>query len=323
MKHQILDSGINLTNLGLGTAQLGNLYRETSDQEVTETVAAAWDGGIRYFDTAPHYGLGLAERRLGEALRKYPRNQFVVSTKVGRLLEPNPHYKGESDNEGFSVPANLIRHWDFSRDGILRSVDDSLRRTGLDKFDILYLHDPENHFDQASNEGITTLIELREQGVVSAVGAGMNYASPLAELIRRSDIDLVMCAGRFTLVDSEALDDLLPLAKERNVGVVAAGVFNSGLLSVERPGPGAKFNYAKAPASLIERAQKISEVCSKYRVTLPEAAIGYVSQHPAVVSVVVGARSKNQIQQNIKYSEVAIPQDLWSDLINLGLVKGF
>src|SRR6478752_5839065 len=235
MQTRAMRRGPELTQLGLGAAQLGNLYRVTSPGEARETVDGAWDAGIRYFDTAPHYGVGLSERRLGESLRLRPRDEFVISTKVGRILVPSPETAGETDGQGFAVPADPRRVWDFSRDGILRSVEDSLRRTGLDRFDILYLHDPDDHFEQASTEGIGALIELREQGVVTAVGAGMNHAGPLAELIRRADVDVVMCAGRFTLLDDEALADLLPLATKRGVDVVAAAVYNSGLLSTPRP----------------------------------------------------------------------------------------
>ena len=187
MRTRVTMRGLELTELGLGAAQLGNLYRETTEEEVAETIDTAWDAGIRYFDTAPHYGVGLSERRLGAGLRTRPRDEYVTSTKVGRLLVPSPDTAHERDGHGFDVPADPVRQWDFSRDGILRSVEESLERTGLDRFDILYLHDPDDHFEQASTEGIGALIELREQGVVRAVGAGMNHAAPLAELIRRAD----------------------------------------------------------------------------------------------------------------------------------------
>ena len=227
--------GPQLTELGLGLAQFGNLYRETTDAEAAGAFDAAWSAGIRYFDTAPHYGIGLSERRIGAMLVDRPRDDFVISTKVGRLLVPSPETADRSDDEGFAVPATTRRVFDFSRDGILRSVEASLTRTGLDRFDILYLHDPDDHFEQASTEGIGALIELREQGVVRAVGAGMNHSAPLAELIRRADVDLVMVAGRHTLLEPNGYERLLPLAEERNVGVVAAGVYNSGLLGSPRP----------------------------------------------------------------------------------------
>lgn len=300
---------------------MGNLYRETSDEEVSETFKAAWDTGIRYFDTAPHYGLGLSERRVGQALKMYPREDLTVSTKVGRLLVDSPTTKNSRDSEGFDVPATLRRQWDFSRDGILRSVEESMKRTGLDRFDVLYLHDPEDHFEQASTEGIQTLIELREQGVVEAVGAGMNLAGPLAELIRRADIDLVMCAGRFTLLDGEALEELLPLATQRNVGVVVAGVYNSGLLSQNHPSTEAKFNYEQAPSELILRAQQISNVCAEFKITLPEAAMAYVQRHPAVECVVIGARGRSQVLENVSRSTTEVPPALWEALESQRLIK--
>ncbi len=240
MRTRATRRGLRLTELGLGVAQFGNLYRETSDDEAAGAVESAWRAGIRYFDTAPHYGLGLAERRIGALLASRPRDEFVLSTKVGRLLMPSPETSGRMDDEGFAVPAAFRRAWDFSRDGILRSVEDSLERLGLDSIDILFLHDPDDHFEQASTEGVSTLIELREQGVVKAVGAGMKQSPALAELIRRADVDLVMLAGRYTLLEQGALVDLLPLAQEREVGVVIAGVYNTGLLSSPRPSPDAK-----------------------------------------------------------------------------------
>ncbi|MGV8883714.1 MAG: aldo/keto reductase [Rhodoglobus sp.] len=313
--------GLRLTELGLGAAQLGNIYRETTDDEVIGTVDAAWESGIRYFDTAPHYGVGLSERRLGEQLRSRSRDEYVLSTKVGRLLVPTPETAHERDPHGFDVPADPSRIWDFSRDGILRSVESSLERLGLDRFDVLYLHDPDDHFEQASTEGIGALIELREQGLVTAVGAGMNHAAPLAELIRRADVDLVMCAGRFTLIDGEALYDLLPLALERGVGIVAAAVYNSGLLSRSRPAPDAMFDYGPVPAALLARTNRVADVCEAHGVSLPEAAIAYVFRHPAVVSVVVGARGRDQVEQTIARYEKDVPSALWAELESLGLIE--
>ena len=320
MRTRATRRGLELTELGLGAAQLGNLYRVTTEDAVAATMSGAWHSGIRYYDTAPHYGLGLSERRVGEHLRGHPRDDFVISTKVGRLLEPSPETADRRDDEGFDVAADVRRVWDFSRDGILRSVEDSLRRTGLDRFDIIYLHDPDNHFEQASTEGIGALIELREQGMVTEVGAGMNHAAPLAELIRRADVDIVMCAGRFTLVDDEALADLLPLAVERKVGVVAAAVYNSGLLSTPRPAPGAMFDYAPAPAELVARVNRIADVCESHGVTVPDAAIAYVLRHRAVVSVVLGARGTEQVHSNVQRAQAAIPPALWDELVSESLI---
>jgi len=317
--HQVRGD-LALTELGLGAAQLGNLYRATTDAEAADTVDAAWSLGIRYFDTAPHYGLGLSERRLGALLASYPRDDYVLSTKVGRLLTPHDGRVGKRDSEGFDVPADAVRRWDFSRDGILRSVETSLERTGLDRFDILYLHDPDNHFEQASTEGIATLIQLRDEGVVRAVGAGMNSAGPLAELIRRADVDVVMCAGRFTLLDHSAASELLPLAHERGVGVVAAGVFNSGLLSSRRPSPSATYDYGPAPTALIARANAIADICERHGITLPELAIAYPFRHPAIASVVVGARGRGQVEQNVSRARTPIPDALWQELIDNSLI---
>jgi D-threo-aldose 1-dehydrogenase len=320
MRTRTLRPGLALTEIGLGAAQLGNLYRETTEDETDETVATAWAGGIRYFDTAPHYGVGLSERRLGERLRAHPREEYVISTKVGRLLVPSPGTAGERDAEGFDVPADPVRRWDFSRDGILRSVEDSLRRTGLDRFDILYLHDPDDHFAQASTEGIGALIELREQGVVAAVGAGMNAAAPLTELIRRADVDVVMCAGRVTLLDASAETELLPLARERGVGVVAAGVYNSGLLSTARPAADATFDYAPAPADMIRRAHAIADAAERHGASLPEVALAFALRHPDVTSVVVGARGSAQVRQTLERAAARIPDALWDDLSAEGLI---
>jgi D-threo-aldose 1-dehydrogenase len=312
--------GVALTELGLGAAQFGNLYRVTTDEEVRGAVEAAWTAGVRYFDTAPHYGLGLSERRLGAALAGRDRDDFVVSTKVGRLLVDTPENADRLDDGGFVVPASTRREWDFSRDGILRSFEGSLDRLGLDRVDVVYLHDPDDHWEAASTTGIETLVELRDQGVIGAIGAGMNQTGMLAEFIRRCDVDLMMLAGRFTLLEPGALDDLLPLALERGVGIVAAGVYNSGLLSSPRPAPDAKFDYLPAPPELIARADAIADVCERFGVTLPEVAVAYPLRHPAVVSVVLGMRTAGQVASNVDRYGVQIPAALWDALEAEGLV---
>jgi D-threo-aldose 1-dehydrogenase len=314
MRTRATRRGLHLTELGLGAAQFGNLYRETTDEQAAGAVSAAWDAGIRYFDTAPHYGLGLSEQRLGPLLADYPRDEFVVSSKVGRLLVDSPELASRMDDEGFAVPATKRRVWDFSRDGILRSFEATLARTGLDSIDIVYLHDPDDHLEQALGEGIQTLIELRDQGVVRAVGAGMKQSEALAALIRAADVDLVMLAGRYTLLEQGAADDLLPLALERGVGVVIAGVYNTGLLSSARPSVGAKYEYEDASIELIERANSIADVCEKHGVSLPEAALAFPLLHPAVVSVVVGVRDAAQMNSNVERYSTAIPAAVWSEL---------
>ena len=235
-----------LSELSLGCAQLGNLYREVSDADARSTVDTAWELGLRYFDTAPHYGLGLSERRLGAALASRPREDYVLSSKVGRMLEP-VEIAGGLDDQGFVVPATHRRRWDFSREGIRRSLEESLERLGLDRLDIVYLHDPDEHWTEVLATGYAALEELRSDGIVGAIGAGMNQSAMLADLVRETDLDVVMLAGRYTLLEQDALDDLLPLCCERRVAVVAAGVFNSGLLARERPRDDAKYDYGEAP----------------------------------------------------------------------------
>ena len=309
----------SLTELGLGAAQLGNLYQEVSDSDAALTVQGAWDVGVRYFDTAPHYGLGLSERRLGSALREYPRDDYAVSTKVGRLLIPSPA-SAESNDSSFVVKATHKRVWDFSRDGIRRSLDDSLTRLGLDRVDVAYLHDPDDHWAEASTSGIDALVELRDEGVVGAIGAGMNSSAMLAEFVRRCDVDCVMIAGRYTLLDQSAGTDLLPLALERGVAVVAAGVYNSGLLSTNRAEAGAMFDYGRASGGLVKRANRIAEICAGFDVSLPEAAIGFALHHPAVLSVVLGARSAEQARTNAARYGKQVPAQLWQELEDAGML---
>jgi D-threo-aldose 1-dehydrogenase len=315
--------GPALTELGLGTSGFGNLFHETTDDDALAAFDAAWQGGVRYFDTAPHYGLGLSERRLGAALRDRPRAEYVLSTKVGRLLVPTPERAHQLDDDGFVVPATTRREWDFSRDGILRSVESSLDRLGVETVDILYLHDPDDHWDAASTTGIDALVELREQGVTRAIGAGMNQSAMLAEFVRRCDVDLMMLAGRYTLLDQSALDDLLPVALERGVGVVAAGVYNSGLLSRAVVPDDAHYEYQAAPPQLVARAREIAEICGRHGVTLPDVAVQFPLRHPAVVSVVLGARDGRQSAGGLERLAVDIPEELWGELEEAGILRSF
>ncbi|MEA9984265.1 aldo/keto reductase [Subtercola sp. RTI3] len=319
MKKTPLRTGVTVTELGFGAAQFGNLYRETTRADADGAFAEAWAGGIRYFDTAPHYGLGLSERRLGALLQTVPHDEFTLSTKVGRLIVDNPGGEG-LDDEGFVVPATLRRQWDFSADGVRRSLDESLERLGLDRIDIVYLHDPDDFFDQALTEAIPALIALREQGVIGAVGAGMNQSHLLTEFVRRADIDVVMLAGRYTLLEQGAQADLLPLALERGVSVVAAGVYNSGLLSSPRPAADAMYNYEPAPPELLARTNAIADVCERHGVSLPVAAIAFALGHPAVVSAVLGVRTVSQVDDTLARFETPVPDALWSDLEQAGLV---
>lgn len=305
--------------LGLGCAQLGNLYRAMTDETATAIVDAAWSAGIRYFDTAPHYGLGLSERRLGEALRDRPRAEYVLSTKVGRLLEENPAYTGEWDTDGFDVPATLVRRRDYSRDGVVRSLESSMDRLGVDRIDIAFVHDAEDFVEEALTGAIPALVELRDQGVLCGIGLGMNFDRALAGFVRRSDVDTVMIAGRYTLLEQPALDELLPLCEERGVRVMAAGVFNSGILA--SPTPGATYNYEEAPADLVDRARRIADVCARFGVELPAAAIALPATHPAVEAVVLGASSVRQVESNAARAAAKVPAELWEALRAEGLLR--
>jgi D-threo-aldose 1-dehydrogenase len=309
-----------LTRLGFGGAALGNLFTAVDDEAAAASVDAAWDNGIRYFDTAPHYGLGLSERRLGAALRDRPRAEFVLSTKVGRIIEPvDPAVLAAAgrpgrDPEGFAVPADRVRRWDFSADGVRRSIAESLERLGLDRIDVVYLHDPDDpaHAREALGAAYPALERLREEGVVSAIGIGMNQTAIPARFVRETDIDLVLLAGRYTLLDRTGADELLPEAVERGVRVVLGGVFNSGLLA--DPRTAATYDYRPAPPELVRRALEIEELCEEYDVPLRAAALQFGLEHPAVVSVLVGIRSAEQARDCAAMAGVTVPETLWSRL---------
>ena len=305
-------SKVEVTELGLGGGPLGGLFQPVDDDAAAGTLAAAWDCGIRYFDTAPHYGIGHSERRFGEFLRQQPRHAFTLSTKVGRLLVEQDA-AGRTD-EAFQVPATHRRVWDFSRDGVRRSLEESLVRMGLDRVDVLYLHDAGEHFEAALRDGYPALAELRAEGVVGAIGAGMEDAALLTTLIQETDVEVLMLPGRYTLLDQSALDQLLPACQDRGVSVIAAAVFHSGVLAQLRPARGAMFGYREASPAVLERANRIAEVCAVHGVTLPQAAMAFPLTHPAVAGVVLGMRSADEVRQNAAYFAAGIPAQLWSDL---------
>ncbi|NNG38756.1 aldo/keto reductase [Flexivirga sp. ID2601S] len=309
--------GVQLTRLGLGAATLGNLYTPVSDEAADLTCAAAAEAGIEYVDTAPHYGLGLSERRVARWLSREPG--VVVSTKVGRLLEPvDPPYL--PDDEGFAIEARFRRVRDYSATGIRRSLESSLERLGIDRLGIVLLHDPDDVEEQAMTESIPALVRLRDEGLVDAIGVGMNQSAMLARFVERTDIDLVMCAGRFTLLEQAALGDLLPAALEHGVGVVAAGVFNSGILAEPRPPDDATYDYFPAPKPLLDKARRVAAVCADFGVSLPAAAVHLPLQHPAVVSVVLGMRSPDEVRADASYVSAEVPDELWAALVREGLL---
>ncbi|GLX10902.1 aldo/keto reductase [Microbispora sp. NBRC 16548] len=299
-----------LGRYGLGTAPLGGLFAPVSEEEAEQVLAAAWEAGIRYFDTAPHYGSGLAEERLGRFLRALPEGaaEAVVSTKVGRVLVP-----GEGEEEGFPGRTGFVRVRDYSREGVLRSLDDSLRRTGLDHFDLVFIHDPDDHWEQAAGQAYPALAELRDQGVIGAIGAGMNQAEMLTRFVRETDLDAVLVAGRYTLLDRSAAEQLLPECERRGVAVVAGGVFNSGILA-----GGTTYDYDAAPPAVLERARELDRVCASHGVPLPAAALRFPHRHPAVTTVLIGARSAEEIVEDLALAAADIPDVLWEELNHAG-----
>jgi len=305
-------SPVLVTELSFGAAAIGNLFTEVTDDEARAAVDAAWDGGIRTFDTAPHYGLGLSERRLGAALRDRPRDELVICTKVGRLLRPAGPPPYGPDPAGFAVPARLVREFDFTADGIRRSLEASLHRLGMDRVDIALIHDPDDHAEQAFREAYPALEKLRGEGVVRAIGAGMNQAAMLARFVVDTDIDVVLVAGRYTLIDRSAAETLLPAALDRGVSVIAGGVFNSGLLAA--PVPGATYEYQAAPDELIDRARRLESTCARYGVPLRAAAARFPFTHPAVASVLIGARSAAEVTDAVRLRAMDIPAALWDEL---------
>jgi len=305
-------SAVEVTQLGFGGGPLGGLFAPLDDDTAAGALAAAWDCGIRYFDTSPHYGIGVSERRVGELLRRKLRAEFTLSTKVGRVLVPQDP-AGRMD-ESFEVPATHRRVWDFSREGVLRSVDDSLTRIGVDRIDVLFLHDAEDHFEAALRDGYPALAELRAQGVVGAIGAGMYHTGKLTRLVQETDIDVVMLSGRYTLLDHSAIGDLLPACAARGVSVLAASIFNSGVLATPRPGATARFDYEPATPQLLRRAHRIADVCEAHGVTLPQVAMAFPLRHPVVVGIVAGIRSAEEARRNAEAFAARVPAQVWADL---------
>ena len=305
-----------MTELAFGGAPLGNLYAPIAEETADATVDAAWEHGIRTFDTAPLYGHGLSERRIGRALRERPREAFSLSTKVGRLLVP-----GRGSTDGFVIPATHHVEWDFSAGGVRRSLEESLERLGLDRVDTVLIHDPDHHCRQALEQAYPALHELRAQGVIRALGAGMNQSAMLTRFTRETEIDVVLLAGRYTLLEQDALDDLLPACVERGVKVIAAGVFNSGLLARDRPADDATYNYGPAPPELIARAHRLAGVCERHGTTLPAAALAFPGRHPAVATVLVGAREPAEVARNAELLARGVPDTLWDALRAEGLLR--
>lgn len=311
--------------LGLGSANAGNLFAPMTDQDAHELFATAWDSGVRHFDTAPHYGLGLAEERLGAFLQTKPRGEFHLSTKVGRLLVPNADYVGEPDPfEQFAVPATRRRVVDYSADGIRRSIEDSLTRLGLDRVDTIYVHDPEQH--GAENTGpflesaLPAVCALRDEGVVVHAGVGTGSVAAARTAVRIGGLDLLMLAGRYTLLEQPAHPELLQECRHAGVGIVNTSQFNSGLLATPDPARDTHYEYGPVPPDKRERAIRLAAVCREHGTELPTAALQFGLQHPQVVAVVAGAATADQARQTISRLDHPVPAALWDALRQEGLI---
>jgi D-threo-aldose 1-dehydrogenase len=307
-------SGVSATRLALGCAPLGGLFHAVGDEQARATVDAAWDAGVRLFDVAPQYGLGRAERRLGAALASRPRDGYVLSTKVGRLVVAPGAGDGQDTSHFQDAPAAELAY-DYSRDGVRRSLEASLERLALDRADVVHVHDPDAHLEQAIAEAIPALCELRDEGLLRAVGAGMNHAAPLERIVRETGVDCVLLAGRYTLLDHAGALGLLDACAERGVAVIAGGVFNSGLLA-----GGTTFDYEPASAGLIARTQALGAACARHGVPLTTAAMRFPLGHAAVASVLVGARSADEVRANAAGFAAPVPAALWRELRAAGLL---
>ncbi len=321
---------LDFTALGFGSAPLGNLYKAISNEQALQTLQEAWDQGIRYFDTAPLYGLGIAETRVGAFLRERPRNEYILSTKVGRLLTRCAPEQREGIGKFFDVPARQVAY-DYSYDGVMRSFEASFERLGADRIDIALCHDIDI-FTHGTTEasarrtrefldgGIRALSDLRSQGVVGAIGLGVNEWQVSETIARNTDADLYLLAGRYTLLEQEALDSFLPLVQSRGMGVIIGGPFNSGILATGAR-PGAWFNYEAAPAEVLARVAAIEAVCARHQVPLRDAALQFPLMHPAVVCVIPGAITAAEVRGNKASMSREIPHALWAELRSQGLLR--
>lgn len=323
------NGGLTFTELGFGSAPLGNLYRAISDDEAHALLETAWAAGIRYFDTAPLYGLGLSETRLNRFLRDKPRDAYVLSTKVGRLLHACDPDNRDGLDKWFDVPART-EEYNYGYDAVMRSVEFSLERLGVHRIDLLFAHDLDmfNHRSQAVLDGYLgqlleggykALLSLRDQGVIKAFGAGVNEWQSCQWLAERGDFDLFLLAGRYTLLEQDALQSFLPLCEARGLGVVIGGPYNSGILATGAR-PGAFYNYDPAPQQVLDRVARIEAVCAAHGVRLVDAAFQFPLCHPAVVSVIPGGQGVAEMESNLGASRAMIPAELWADLKAQGLM---
>jgi len=324
---------LTFTVVGLGTAPMGDLFEFLDEKTQIATIEQALASGVRVFDTSPHYGNGLSESRMGAGLRRMKRDETIVSTKIGRIMDPftkKPEPRKDVITPGFLGGYPHAARFDYSYDGAMRSVEHSLLRMGLDRLDIVLIHDCDvwthgeaeapARFKEAMSGAYRALDKLRNEKVVKAIGFGINEADTCVKFARAGDFDVAMMAGRYTLLDQSGLTEMLPLALEKNMGIMLAGVFNSGILATGAI-PGAKFHYADAPKEVLDKVRAIEEICKKHKITLRQAALQFAMGHPAVVSVVLGAVKPDEVKANVHDATVAIPAALWSDLKSAGLLN--
>jgi D-threo-aldose 1-dehydrogenase len=325
------NGGITFTELGFGTAPLGNLYKSVSDEAARATLDAAWEGGVRYYDTAPLYGLGLSETRLNPFLRNKPRDEYVLSSKVGRLMQLCAAENRAGIGKWFDVPSRR-EQFDYTYDGVMRSFEHSFSRLGVDRIDILYVHDLciFSHGSKAVSDmrieeffagrGYEAMVSLRDQGLVRAIGGGVNEWQVCQTLAERGDFDLFLLAGRYTLLEQEALDSFLPLCESRGIGIVTGGPYNSGILATGAK-PGAFYNYDPAPQDILDRVNAIEAVCKAHNVKMVDAAFQFPLMHPAHVAVIPGGQGVDEMAGNLAAAAAKIPAALWDDLKSEGLLR--
>ncbi len=322
-------AAIPFTELGFGAAPLGNLYRAVPEKDAQSTFEAAWKAGIRYFDTAPLYGLGLSETRLNHFLRGKKRADYVISTKVGRLLKVCEPSERTGIGKFFDTPSRQ-EVYDYTYDGVMRSLEASLERLGIDHVDVLFAHDVDvfTHKSEAARDlhvktlmssGYKALVKLREEKTIRAFGAGVNEYQVCETLAAQGDFDIFLLAGRYTLLEQEALNSFLPICEKRGIGIVLGGPYNSGILATGAR-PGAWYNYDPAPDGILDRVRKIEAVCKAHKVKLPQAALRFPIMHPSVVTVIPGAVSPKEVALNVKTMSAKIPKALWKDLKSQGLL---
>lgn len=325
------NGGLTFTELGFGTAPLGNLYRAISDEDARATLDAAWEGGVRYFDTAPLYGMGLSETRLNPFLRGKPRDEYVLSTKAGRLIQACAPEHRDGEGKWFEVPTRR-EQYDYTYDGIMRSFEHSFSRLGVDRVDILFVHDL-CIFSHGSKEvsdmrieeffggrGYDAMVSLRDQGVIKAIGGGVNEWEVCQTLAERGDFDLFLLAGRYTLLEQEALNSFLPLCEARGIGIVTGGPYNSGILATGARN-GAWYNYDVAPQDVVDRVNAIEDVCTAHGVRMVDAAFQFPLLHPAHVAVIPGGQGVSEMAGNLEAAQAEIPAALWDDLKARGLMR--